>query len=174
MLISLALGVIYVLLDQRYRTDERLPIIDWVITIIWTIFWIAGSSAWAQGVTDIRTQTSVDYVTTIVIGCANPPPCSVNESKLMLGKNPFLDRDLSFLLVGTYANITVSVIFGFLNFLLWLGSAWFVYKETKFFKSRTAQQQQQQQAPQTNFSNIGAPTMPQPGAPQVRFPSAKA
>jgi hypothetical protein len=56
---------------------------------------------------------------------------------------------------GGYANIIVSVIFGFLNFFLWLSSAWFVYKETKFFKSRTAQQQQQPQPQQNNFSNLG-------------------
>jgi predicted lipid-binding transport protein (Tim44 family) len=51
-----------------------------------------------------------------------------------------------------------------LNFILWAGSAWFVYKETRFFKSRNAQQQQQQQtqAPASNFSNIGSPPMQQP------------
>jgi hypothetical protein len=66
-----------------------------------------------------------------------------------------------FILAGTYANVTVSIIFGFLNFLLWLGCIWFVYKETKFFKSRTAQQQQQPQ--QNNFSNISVPNVqPQP------------
>jgi len=62
-------------------------------------------------------------------------------------------------LAGTYANIIVSVIFGFLNFILWAGCAWFVYKETKFFKGRTAQQQPQAQ-PNT-FSDIGSPTMQQ-------------
>jgi cytoskeletal protein RodZ len=70
---------------------------------------------------------------------------------------------------GTYANVTVSVIFGFLNFFIWFGSLWFVYKETKFFKSRTAQQQnqQQQQPPtgQNNFSNLAAPPPTQFRAP---------
>ncbi len=66
-----------------------------------------------------------------------------------------------FILAGAYANIIVSVIFGFLNFVLWAGCAWFVYKETKFFKSRTAQQQQSQTQP-TNFSDIGSPNMQQP------------
>jgi hypothetical protein len=53
-----------------------------------------------------------------------------------------------------------------LNFLLWLGGVWFVYKETKFFKNRTAQQQQQPQ--NNNFSNIAAPPMQQ--QPQTRLP----
>ena len=67
---------------------------------------------------------------------------------------------------GTYANVTVSVIFGFLNFFLWASCIWFVYKETRFFKSRTAQQQP---APANNFSHIGAPTMSQQPAP-MRMP----
>ena len=62
------------------------------------------------------------------------------------------------------------MIFGFLNFMIWFGSLWFVYKETKFFKSRTAQQQnqqQQQQQPtgQSNFSNLAAPPPTQFRAP---------
>jgi hypothetical protein len=74
----------------------------------------------------------------------------------------FLNSICLLFLAGTYANVTVSVIFGFLNFLLWLGCIWFVYKETKFFKSRTAQQQQ---PPQNNFSNISPPYMQQTGGP---------
>ncbi len=62
MLLSLALIVVYVLLDRQYRNDERLPIIDFVITVIWTIFWFAGSAAWAKGVSNIRSQTSTDQI----------------------------------------------------------------------------------------------------------------
>lgn len=138
MLISLALAIVYVFLDRQYRNDERYPIGDFLLTLIWTIFWIAGSSAWAQGVSNIRSQTSTDYVMKLVPACNVDPKCVESDW-------------------GTYANITVSVIFGFLNFMIWLGSLWFVYKETKFFKSRTAQQQQQQPPQQTNFSNLAAP-----------------
>jgi hypothetical protein len=56
------------------------------------------------------------------------------------------------------------VIFGFLNFLLWLGCIWFIYKETKFFKIRAAQQKPQQ----NNFSNIAAPNMQT--QPEMRMP----
>ncbi len=76
----------------------------------------------------------------------------------------FLNSICLLFLAGTYANVTVSVIFGFLNFLLWLGCIWFVYKETKFFKSRTAQQQQ---PPQNNFSNITPPYIQQTGGPDT-------
>jgi hypothetical protein len=62
-----------------------------------------------------------------------------------------------------------------LNFLLWVGCLWFVYKETKFFRSRQAQQH----PGQNNFSNIAAPNMQQyyPSniqeyPPQTQMPSA--
>jgi len=143
MLLSLGFLVLYIFMDRLYRNDERFPIIDFVITLIWTIFWIASSSAWAQGVSNIRSVTSIDYLTN-QLGCTSgTPPCVNTDS-------------------GTYANVTVSVIFGFLNFFLWLACIWFVYKETKFFKSRTAHQQP---PPQNNFSNIAPPNPYQPGIP---------
>ncbi|CAF1397616.1 unnamed protein product [Adineta ricciae] len=149
MLLSLAFAVMYVLMDRQYRNDERFPIIDLVITVIWTIFWIAGSSAWAQGVTNIRSLTSYDNVVQQFPACGSLG-CSQSQS-------------------GTYANIIVSVIFGFLNFFLWACCIWFVYKETRFFKSRTAQQQPQQQ---NNFSNIGAPSMYPPPTAQTQMPGS--
>ncbi|CAF0805975.1 unnamed protein product [Rotaria sp. Silwood1] len=147
MLLSLGFAIIYVLMDQRYRNDGRLPLIDLIIILIWSIFWIAGSSAWAKGVSNIRTQTSWENVAQRSGVCPDLAQCPENYS-------------------GTYGSIIVSVIFGFLNFILWIGSAWFVYKETKFFTNRTEQQQQQQQQQQpsgepSNFTNIGSPTMQQ-------------
>ncbi|CAF1094538.1 unnamed protein product [Adineta ricciae] len=149
MLLSLAFAVMYVLMDRQYRNDERFPIIDLVITVIWTIFWIAGSSAWAQGVTNIRSATSYDNVVQQFSTCSSLG-CTQVQS-------------------GTYANIIVSVIFGFLNFFLWACCIWFVYKETRFFKSRTAQQQPQQQ---NNFSNISAPSMYPPPTAQTQMPGS--
>ncbi|CAF4373433.1 unnamed protein product, partial [Rotaria sp. Silwood2] len=147
MLLSLGFSIIYVLMDRQYRSDERFPLIDLIIILIWSIFWIAGSSAWAKGISNIRTQTSWESIAKRSTVCPDMTQCPENYS-------------------GTYANIIVSVIFGFLNFILWVGSGWFVYKETKFFTNRTAQQQQQQeqQSPTgqpSNFSNIGSPTMQQ-------------
>lgn len=149
MLLSLAFAIIYVIMDRQYRNDERFPIVDLIITVIWTIFWIAGSSAWAQGVSNIRSQTSYDNVVRLVPVCtASSSTCAQNDA-------------------GTYANIIVSAIFGFLNFFLWACTIWFVYKETKFFKSRTAQQQPQP----NNFSNISAPQGMYPPA-QTQMPGS--
>ena len=146
MIISLGFAILYVVMDLKYRNDERFPIIDLVIALIWTVFWIASSCAWAQGVTNIRLQTSFDYVSNLV-GCTDTI-CTNYDGKLFT-IDSFEDY-LSFFIAGSYANIIVSVVFGFLNSCLWVGCVWFVYKETKYFRNRTAQQRPQE----NNFSNI--------------------
>jgi occludin/MAL family lipid-associated protein len=80
MLLSLAFTIIYVLMNRQYHNDERIPIIDFVLTLIWTIFWIAGSSAWAQGVSDIRTQTSYDYVSDLIDVCNNATTAAICDN----------------------------------------------------------------------------------------------
>lgn len=82
MLLSLAFLIVYIVMDRFYRYEERLPIVDFIITIIWAIFWIAGSCAWAQGVTNIRRQTSYEYVVTLVDACSSQAnKCSLSDCK---------------------------------------------------------------------------------------------
>ncbi|CAF0785917.1 unnamed protein product [Didymodactylos carnosus] len=141
-LLALAACIIYVFLDVKYRQDERLPSIDLLITVVWSIFWIAGSA----GVSDIRTQTDYDTVVAQIDSCNPSANCT-----------PVIG--------GSYANIIVSVIFGFLNFILWMSAVWFVYKETKWFKSRTAQRHQQYPPPpqQQSYIQEGIGNRPVPG-----------
>lgn len=141
MLISLAFLVIYILFDRQYRNDERLPLVDFVLTIIWMIFWLAGSAAWAKGVSNIRSLTDWEDLSKRFSFCSAPQDCQLTDSP-------------------GYGNLIVSVIFGFLNFILWIGAAWFIYKETKFFKGNSAQQQQQQQTQnQPTFTDFGSPNI---------------
>lgn len=62
MLLAFAFIVFYIFMAEQYRNNPNYPTIDFTITLIWTIFWIAASSAWAQGVTIIRSQTSWDNI----------------------------------------------------------------------------------------------------------------
>ena len=82
MILSLVLCFVYVLLDRQYRNDQRLPMIDFIITIIWTIFWIAGSSAWAKGVSNIRSQTDWNYIAARSGICSSNPGCTPTDCKL--------------------------------------------------------------------------------------------
>ncbi|UJR36790.1 hypothetical protein I4U23_029503 [Adineta vaga] len=137
MLLAIAFTFTYVFLNQQYRNNELFPTLDFFITLLWTIFWLAASSAWAQGVTNIRSQTGSDNIRQRSGICPSSSVCPEGA-------------------VGNYANLIVSVLFGFLNFILWMGSVWFVFKETRFFKSRSVQQTQ---AEPPVFSDIGSPSM---------------
>ncbi len=81
MLLALAYIVLYVAMAEQYRNNELFPIIDFTITMIWTIFWIAGSSAWAQGVSNIRSQTAFDNISQRSGVCSGPVPCTQANCK---------------------------------------------------------------------------------------------
>lgn len=81
MLISLAFLVIYVLLDRQYRNNDHYPLVDFTISIIWTIFWLAGSSAWAKGVSNLRSQTDWTNIAARLTVCGDNS-CKESASKL--------------------------------------------------------------------------------------------
>ena len=155
MLLGLTFIFIYVFLNPLYRNNDLFPTVDFFTTFIWTIFWLAGSSAWAQGVTNIRSLTDFDNIRQRSGICPSSAVCPDGSGKSHFKHWSLVNCHL-FLLVANYANLIVSVLFGFLNFILWLGSLWFVFKETRFFKSYTMQQPQVQ-APV--YPDIGSPSM---------------
>ncbi|XP_029471762.1 synaptophysin-like protein 1 [Rhinatrema bivittatum] len=101
--------VLYVGYMHMYRESRKLPMTDFVITIIFAFLWLVSSSAWAKALTDIKLATDPasytgDYCPTSAI-------CKPGG-------------------VSSMGSLNVSVVFGFLNLILWGGNAWFAYKET--------------------------------------------
>uniref|UniRef100_A0A8C5K880 MARVEL domain-containing protein n=1 Tax=Jaculus jaculus TaxID=51337 RepID=A0A8C5K880_JACJA len=66
--------------------------------------------AWAKALTDIKVATGPNIVQDL-LPCKPPVTCQFGS-------------------VTSMGSLNVSVIFGFLNVILWGGNAWFVYKET--------------------------------------------
>ena len=95
-----------------------------------SIFWIAGTTAWSAGVSDIKY-----YV--------NPDNLKENFAICKEGNNINNICVTSF--VGKWNNLSISVIFGFGCCFTWVASVWFVYKQTQFFKQQQQQQQLMQQ-----------------------------
>jgi len=120
-LYALAVGVVYVLLTDAYENTPIFPFIDLVATGILAFFWFMAWCVWVAQSNNVKTD--YDEVPdrlrlhikglnpTVEYKCFNDP--SVNFTKL-----------------------TVSLVFGFGNIILWAGSAWFVYKETHFHRNR--------------------------------------
>lgn len=52
----------YVLSASYYATNPLIPVLDLIATAIFTIFWFAGSCAWAAGVSDLKYYTNPGYL----------------------------------------------------------------------------------------------------------------
>ncbi|XP_053464731.1 synaptophysin-like protein 1 isoform X1 [Nycticebus coucang] len=109
-LYCIAALLLYVGYTNLYRESRKLPMIDFVVTLVVTFLWLVSTSAWAKALTDIKVATGPSIVQQL-------EPC---EKKMTC----------YFGAVTSMGSLNVSVIFGFVNMILWGGNAWFVYKET--------------------------------------------
>ncbi|XP_032369079.1 synaptophysin-like protein 2a [Etheostoma spectabile] len=102
--------ILYLGYQNVYRQTTRGPIIDLVLTAAFAFLWLVSSSAWGKGLTDVKWATNPDHLAESCKEFCKP------------GEFPSMGR------------LNASVIFGFLNLILWAGNCWFIYKETPFHK----------------------------------------
>ncbi|KAL8164382.1 UNVERIFIED_CONTAM: hypothetical protein K2H54_050165 [Gekko kuhli] len=132
-LYSLAAMVVYIFMQDKYRENNKGPMIDFVVTAVFTFMWLVSSCAWAKGLSDVKMATDPDKVIEGMKVCEEKAnTCKEIREPITSGLN-------------------TSVVFGFLNLVLWLGNLWFVFKETgwtaPFMKYPPAQEKQP--APET-------------------------
>ncbi|RWS08362.1 synaptophysin-like protein [Dinothrombium tinctorium] len=153
LLYSLGSLVFYLFMAKYYETNPLLPMIDLVATAILSIFWLAGSIAWAFRVSDVQYYTSPKQLKDEIDYCKecfeNPQNCTVVCS---IGKT------------GNWASLNVSLILGFGNLFVWASSCWFVFKETTLHRKPM----QMGEGPQ-RFDSFGDQTRQGPITQQNQF-----
>ncbi|XP_024293835.1 synaptoporin-like [Oncorhynchus tshawytscha] len=119
-LYSLMATVVYIFFQNKYRENNRGPLIDFIVTVVFAFMWLVSSSAWAQALSDVKVATDPDEVQELISAC-----------KVMTNKCGSVQGP-------RWSGLNTSVVFGFLNFVLWAGNIWFVFKETGWHKGGPA------------------------------------
>lgn len=115
--------IVYLGYRTVYLQTSRGPVIDLLLTAAFAFLWLVSSSAWGKGLTDVKYATDPNRLVELCTSCK-------------AGEFPSMGR------------LNASVIFGFLNLILWAGNCWFIYKDTPFHKDP---------APPTTMEEGGAP-----------------
>lgn len=111
-LYSTAALSIYVFFFEKYKENNKGPLIDLAVTAVFAFMWLVSSAAWGKGLSDVKTATDPDKVITMISACEEEANhCREVHDPVMSGLN-------------------TSVAFGFINLVLWTGNLWFVFKET--------------------------------------------
>ncbi|KAL2102706.1 hypothetical protein ACEWY4_001874 [Coilia grayii] len=114
------LGYMHVYKDSNFG-----PTLDFVVTAAFAFLWLVCSSAWARGLQVVKYATSLAGISSTLSLCSEPDvSCQISE-------------------MANMRSLDISVVFGFLNLIVWLGNAWFVYKETQWHSQKAAAQQGQ-------------------------------
>jgi len=106
---------VYVFFNHLYVDQQKnYPKVDFVVTAMLGMFWLAGSAAWANGLNGLKNVCS--GLADVALLCKQDSvriECSSSCSQFSEGN--------------------ISVLLGFLNCFLWTTNLWFLYKETKWF-----------------------------------------
>lgn len=131
MLFVLVAAGYYVFFEDRAKdatsTDVGLfsfPVVDFVFTIVLVIFWFTSSIAWAAGFSGLKEATSQENV------FKGYPACTDQSNITLCEPNTFQG--------AVYGAPLIAVILGFLNFFVWGGNLWFLFKETPWHSPRSS------------------------------------
>ncbi|CAI9554891.1 unnamed protein product [Staurois parvus] len=115
-LYSMLALAIYLIFHERYTQIRRVPVVDFCITGGFAFLWLVAASAWGKGLTDVKLATHPSSL------LSSMPVCQMEKATCSASIAPF------------FGLANISVLFGFLNFVIWAANVWFVFKETAWNK----------------------------------------
>ncbi|XP_063063856.1 synaptophysin-like [Engraulis encrasicolus] len=111
-LYSMAAMGVYFFLMEKYKENNKGAQVDFIVSAVFTFFWLVSSSAWARGLSNVKVATDPEEVKELI------PACDREENRCREVADPVM------------GGLSTSVLFGFLNLVLWGGNLWFIFKET--------------------------------------------
>ncbi|XP_012675521.1 synaptophysin b [Clupea harengus] len=111
-LYSMAALAVYLFIMEKYKENNKGPQVDFIVSAVFTFMWLVSSSAWAKGLSNVKTATDPDNVKTLIDACDR------EENRCREVADPVV------------SGLNTSVMFGFINLILWGGNLWFLFKET--------------------------------------------
>ncbi|XP_003973401.1 synaptoporin b [Takifugu rubripes] len=116
-LYSLLATVVYVFYQNKYLRNNRGPLVDFLVTLVFSFMWLVSSCCWAKALSDIKSATNPTEILLLISACRAP------ENRCAVTQEPHWSR------------LNSSVVFGFVNVVLWVGNIWFIFKETGWYKT---------------------------------------
>ncbi|XP_018422501.1 PREDICTED: synaptophysin-like protein 2 [Nanorana parkeri] len=122
-LYSMLALAIYLIFHERYTQIRRVPIVDLCVTGSFAFLWLVAASAWGKGLTDVKLATHPSSL------LSSMPVCQLDNVNCSASIAPL------------FGLANISVLFGFLNFLIWAANVWFVFKETAWSKQSSSKEE---------------------------------
>uniref|UniRef100_A0A4W5LV89 Synaptophysin n=1 Tax=Hucho hucho TaxID=62062 RepID=A0A4W5LV89_9TELE len=98
-LYSMAALSVYIFALEKYRENNKGPLIDFGTTCVFTFMWLVSSAAWAKGLSDVKASTDPEKVVDLISACDEEGNlCREVHDPVMSGLNTsvvsFFMRDL--------------------------------------------------------------------------------
>jgi len=113
--------------DKYLDDPKNFPKLDFMVSSVVAMFWLAGSAAWANGLTGLKfacNPTNWLYRSEYGGVCAKATNNTFKFNKI---------ESCDTIFAGSFAGANCAVLLGFLNFVLWTANLWYLYKETSWF-----------------------------------------
>eukprot|EP00064_Thunnus_orientalis_P020359 superscaffoldBa00005558_g20494 len=92
-LYSTAALSIYIFFFEKYKENNKGPLIDLGVTGVFAFMWLVSSAAWAKGLSDVKTATDPDGVITLISACdVEENRCREVHDPVMSGLNTSVVR----------------------------------------------------------------------------------
>uniref|UniRef100_UPI00358F41EC synaptoporin-like isoform X2 n=1 Tax=Myxine glutinosa TaxID=7769 RepID=UPI00358F41EC len=132
--------VVYIFFQHKYLVDNRGPRVDFAVSIAFAALWLSSSLLWARALSELKSTLVPGTLAAPIAACRSQTStrCSSEAPPIM----PALDVSVVVQwsdrckLINSSECIPLITgknsfqVFGLVNFVLWAGNVWFVFKET--------------------------------------------